>query len=135
MKPGGWQSGVIPAGEQKSNARSKSAMQGARTRAQNKEMDAGKKLRNELAAAGVPEKTLAHMEKHPTGKIAQQVMNDHRNRKAKAAANASEASEQKAMATGGRSPRAAAVRRRRRRRAVAVLLPRKGAAAAEKCCR
>ena len=79
MVEGGWRSAAgIPAGEQKSNARSKAGMQGARTRAQNKANDSGKKLRDQLAAEGVPEKTLAQMEKNPTGKTAQRVMADRR---------------------------------------------------------
>lgn len=112
MVEGGWRSAAgIPAGEQKSNARSKAGMQGARTRAQNKADDSGKQLRDELAAEGVPEKTLAHMEKYPTGKIAQQVMNDRRKRKAQGDAIAPESAEQEAMATGARSPRAVAGRK------------------------
>lgn len=51
MKPGGWRSAAgIPVGEQKSNARSKAGMQGARTRAQNKEA-ADSELERELERA------------------------------------------------------------------------------------
>ena len=70
MVEGGWRSAAgIPAGEQKSNARSKAGMQGARTRAQNKEPNSRTpgSIQAEMERAGVPRKTIDAITKNPLG--------------------------------------------------------------------
>jgi hypothetical protein len=65
-----WRSAAgISAAEQKSNARSKSAMQGARTRAQNKEANTRTpgSIQAEMERAGVPKKTIDAITKNPLG--------------------------------------------------------------------
>jgi hypothetical protein len=60
--------GISPA-EQKSNARSKAGMQGARTRAQNKEANTRTpgSIQAEMERAGVPKKTIDAITKNPLG--------------------------------------------------------------------